>query len=49
MAAVRAKSHTGFPSVAQDYFSSDFSFDANIITHPDTTFIMRKFVYYNQI
>ncbi|MDK6249769.1 translesion error-prone DNA polymerase V autoproteolytic subunit [Alloscardovia omnicolens] len=41
MAAVRAKSHTGFPSVAQDYFSSDFSFDANIITHPDTTFIMR--------
>ena len=41
MAAVRAKSHTGFPSVAQDYFSSDFSFDANIITHPDTTLIMR--------
>lgn len=33
--------HTGFPSVAQDYFSGDFSFDANVITNPDTTFIVR--------
>lgn len=30
--------HAGFPSVAQDYFISDFSFDENVITHPATTF-----------
>ncbi|MFT9232201.1 MAG: S24 family peptidase [Bifidobacterium sp.] len=34
--AVRA----GFPSVAQDYFAGDFSFDENVITNPDTTFIL---------
>lgn len=33
--------HAGFPSVAQDYFISDFSFDENIIVHPDTTFAVR--------
>lgn len=33
--------HAGFPSVAQDYFISDFSFDENIILHPDTTFAVR--------
>ncbi|TCD54606.1 translesion error-prone DNA polymerase V autoproteolytic subunit [Alloscardovia theropitheci] len=33
--------HAGFPSVAQDYFSGDFSFDTNVITHPDTSFIVR--------
>jgi DNA polymerase V len=32
--------HAGFPSVAQDYFSGDFSFDEHIIEHPDTTFIV---------
>lgn len=32
--------HAGFPSVAQDYFDGDFSFDDNVITHPDTTFVM---------
>lgn len=26
--------HAGFPSVAQDYFSGDFSFDQNVIVHP---------------
>ncbi|BAR06593.1 UmuD protein [Scardovia inopinata] len=31
----------GFPSVAQDYFDGDFSFDENVITHPDTTFVVR--------
>lgn len=34
--AVRA----GFPSVAQDYFAGDFSIDENIITNPDTTYIL---------
>lgn len=33
--------HAGFPSVAQDYFISDFSFDENVITHPSTTFVVR--------
>lgn len=33
--------HAGFPSVAQDYFLSDFSFDENVITHPETTFAVR--------
>ncbi|WP_018143558.1 LexA family protein [Alloscardovia criceti] len=33
--------HAGFPSVAQDYFSGDFSFDTNVIVHPDTSFIVR--------
>ncbi len=33
--------HAGFPSVAQDYFLSDFSFDEHIITHPETTFAVR--------
>lgn len=33
--------HAGFPSVAQDYFISDFSFDENVITHPETTFAVR--------
>lgn len=32
--------HAGFPSVAQDYFAGDFSFDEHIIAHPDTTFIV---------
>ena len=32
--------HAGFPSVAQDYFDGDFSFDENVIIHPDTTFIV---------
>lgn len=32
--------HAGFPSVAQDYFSGDFSFDQNVIVHPDSTFII---------
>lgn len=32
--------HAGFPSVAQDYFDGDFSFDEHIIAHPDTTFIV---------
>lgn len=32
--------HAGFPSVAQDYFAGDFSFDEHVITHPDTTFII---------
>lgn len=32
--------HAGFPSVAQDYFSGDFSFDEHIIEHPGTTFIV---------
>jgi DNA polymerase V len=32
--------HAGFPSVAQDYFAGDFSFDENVIIHPDTTFII---------
>lgn len=32
--------HAGFPSVAQDYFAGDFSFDEHIIQHPDTTFIV---------
>ena len=32
--------HAGFPSVAQDYFSGDFSFDQNVIVHPDATFII---------
>ncbi|MDN5973284.1 MAG: S24 family peptidase [Bifidobacterium crudilactis] len=36
MESVRA----GFPSVAQDYFAGDFSFDENVILHPDTTFIL---------
>ncbi|KFI81306.1 LexA family protein [Bifidobacterium psychraerophilum] len=31
----------GFPSVAQDYFAGDFSFDENVIIHPDTTFILK--------
>jgi DNA polymerase V len=30
--------HAGFPSVAQDYFISDFSFDETIITNPSTTY-----------
>ncbi|MCI1983853.1 MAG: S24 family peptidase [Bifidobacteriaceae bacterium] len=30
--------HAGFPSVAQDYFLHEFSFDGNVIKHPDTTF-----------
>ncbi|MCI1902115.1 MAG: S24 family peptidase [Bifidobacteriaceae bacterium] len=30
--------HAGFPSVAQDYFLRDFSFDDNVITNPETTF-----------
>lgn len=33
--------HAGFPSVAQDYFSGDFSFDTNVIVHPDTSFVVR--------
>jgi DNA polymerase V len=33
--------HAGFPSVAQDYFISDFSFDEHVITHPDTSFVVR--------
>lgn len=33
--------HAGFPSVAQDYFFSDFSFDEHVITHPETTFAVR--------
>lgn len=33
--------HAGFPSVAQDYFLSDFSFDEHVITHPETTFAVR--------
>lgn len=33
--------HAGFPSVAQDYFSGDFSFDEHVITHPNSTFIVR--------
>lgn len=32
--------HAGFPSVAQDYFNGDFSFDENVIVHPDSTFII---------
>ncbi|WEV47419.1 S24 family peptidase [Bifidobacterium sp. ESL0690] len=32
--------HAGFPSVAQDYFAGDFSFDEHIIRNPDTTFII---------
>ncbi|RBP98275.1 peptidase S24 [Bifidobacterium aemilianum] len=32
--------HAGFPSVAQDYFAGDFSFDQNVISNPDTTFIV---------
>lgn len=32
--------HAGFPSVAQDYFAGDFSFDEHVIKHPDTTFII---------
>ncbi|MBB2954965.1 DNA polymerase V [Bifidobacterium commune] len=32
--------HAGFPSVAQDYFAGDFSFDEQIIRNPDTTFII---------
>lgn len=32
--------HAGFPSVAQDYFAGDFSFDEHIIEHPETTFIV---------
>ncbi|MFT8704035.1 LexA family protein [Bifidobacterium aquikefiricola] len=32
--------HAGFPSVAQDYFAGDFSLDENVITNPDTTFIL---------
>ena len=32
--------YAGFPSVAQDYFDGDFSFDENVIIHPDTTFIV---------
>lgn len=32
--------HAGFPSVAQDYFAGDFSFDENILIHPETTFIV---------
>ncbi|WEV73030.1 S24 family peptidase [Bifidobacterium sp. ESL0790] len=32
--------HAGFPSVAQDYFAGDFSFDEHVIQHPDTTFII---------
>ncbi|MDF7663977.1 S24 family peptidase [Bifidobacterium sp. ESL0763] len=32
--------HAGFPSVAQDYFAGDFSFDEHVIAHPDTTFII---------
>ncbi|WP_418968706.1 LexA family protein [Alloscardovia omnicolens] len=41
MVTSRSASHAGFPSVAQDYFSQDFSLDAHIITHPDTTFVLR--------
>lgn len=33
--------HAGFPSVAQDYFSGDFSFDEHVIVHPNSTFIVR--------
>ncbi|WEV65197.1 MULTISPECIES: translesion error-prone DNA polymerase V autoproteolytic subunit [unclassified Bifidobacterium] len=32
--------HAGFPSVAQDYFAGDFSFDEHIIRNPDTTYII---------
>jgi DNA polymerase V len=32
--------HAGFPSVAQDYFTGDFSLDENLIIHPDTTFVV---------
>lgn len=32
--------HAGFPSVAQDYYAGDFSFDEHVIEHPDTTFIV---------
>lgn len=32
--------HAGFPSVAQDYFNGDFSFDQNVIIHPNSTFII---------
>jgi DNA polymerase V len=32
--------HAGFPSVAQDYFAGDFSFDEHVIQHPDSTFII---------
>ncbi|WEV42517.1 S24 family peptidase [Bifidobacterium sp. ESL0682] len=32
--------HAGFPSVAQDYFAGDFSFDEHVIRNPDTTFII---------
>ena len=32
--------HAGFPSVAQDYFSGDFSLDANLVAHPDMTFVV---------
>ncbi|BDR54467.1 hypothetical protein KIMH_05780 [Bombiscardovia apis] len=33
--------HAGFPSVAQDYFSGEFSFDEHVIVHPNSTFIVR--------
>lgn len=32
--------HAGFPSVAQDYFNGDFSFDQNVIIHPSSTYII---------
>lgn len=38
--AVMESVRAGFPSVAQDYFAGDFSFDENVILHPDTTFIL---------
>ncbi|WP_144418906.1 LexA family protein [Bifidobacterium actinocoloniiforme] len=33
--------HAGFPSVAQDYFSTEFSFDEHVFIHPDSTFVVR--------
>ncbi|RBQ00077.1 LexA family protein [Bifidobacterium xylocopae] len=33
--------HAGFPSVAQDYFSGDFSFDEHVFVHPDSTFVVK--------
>ncbi|BDR52884.1 hypothetical protein KIM372_07910 [Bombiscardovia nodaiensis] len=32
--------HAGFPSVAQDYFSGEFSFDEHVIVHPNSTYIV---------
>ncbi|MFD0704864.1 LexA family protein [Alloscardovia venturai] len=41
ISAISETVRIGFPSVAQDYFSGDFSFDTHIITHPDTSFIVK--------